>query len=475
MARWSRIALASLCLSSALTVGACAFQMDEGDGTPSDDIGTVEQGLTVCAAGKTVKGVDVSHWQGSINWSKVYGDGYRFVIMKASEGTGYTDDTFKTNWAAAKKAGLVRGAYHFFRPKYDGVAQAKHFVSVMGKLSTTDLPPVLDLEVQDGVSDATVISRAKAFLETVEKLSGKRPVIYTGYFFTSLGSPSGFAKYPLWVAHWGVSCPNIPSGGWKKWSFWQNTNKASVSGISGGVDGDKFNGTLADLKAFAHGPDHAVAGALDTATCKKLAGWAWDPDTPAKALDVSIYADGDNKTGTLVAKVSAGDKRDDLCTKLGSCNHGFSIALPEAFVDGQSHALRAYATGDMGGAVQLGSGTKTITCDPPVTGTGGSAGAAGAGGTAGATAAGGTGAWAGSDPGGAGGSAGEAGAAGDPGAEDSADSGDSGGCSTSPRKSNGSAWLAVALLGLTLGASRRRRYPPRRRCRKSAAERSSSH
>jgi MYXO-CTERM domain-containing protein len=463
MVRLARLTLAALSVCSALTVAACAFDMEEGGGTPSDDLGTVEEGLTVCAAGSTIKGIDVSHWQGSINWTKVYGAGYRFAIMKASEGTGYTDDTFKTNWAASKKAGLIRGAYHFFRPKYDGVAQAKHFVSVMGNLTTTDLPPVLDLEVQDGVSDATVISRAKAFLETVEKLTGKTPVIYTGYFFTSLGSPSGFSKYPLWVAHWGVSCPNIPSGGWKKWTFWQNTDKASVSGIGGAVDGDKFNGTLADLKAFAHGPDHKVAGALETATCKKLAGWAWDPDTPGKALTVSIFADGDNKTGTLVAKVSAGDKRDDLCTKLGSCNHAFSTALPDAFIDGQQHALRAYATGDMGGAVQLGTGSKSITCDPPTTGTGGSAGAAGAAGAAGSagaagdTGAGGTDGWAGaagSDPIGAAGSAGEAGAAGN---DASGDSGDSSGCSTSPRGTDGSAWLALAALGIALGASRRRR------------------
>src|SRR5258706_5555779 len=161
----------------ALVAAACAEP--DGEGYPHDDIGQAEEAVTVCAAGDTVKGLDVSHYQGAIDFAKLKAAGYKFAFMKATEGTGYTDEKFKTNWANAKSTGVLRGAYHFFRPSYDGVAQAKHFVSVMGALHDGDLPPVLDLEVQDGVSDATVIARAKDFLAKVKELSGRTPMIYS--------------------------------------------------------------------------------------------------------------------------------------------------------------------------------------------------------------------------------------------------------------------------------------------------------
>jgi MYXO-CTERM domain-containing protein len=450
----------------AVAVAACAFSPEEGGGTPSDDIGTAGEGLTVCAKGSTTKGIDVSHYQGTITWSKVYAAGYRFAIMKATEGTGYTDPNFKTNWANSKKAGLLRGAYHFFRPSVDGVAQAKHFVSVMGTLGDLDLPPVCDLEVQDGVSDATVIQRTKDFMKTVKSLTGRTPMLYSGYFFTSLGSPSGFSSYPLWVPNWGVSCPNIPNGGWKTWTFWQYTDNASVSGISGAVDADRYNGTLQNLKDWLSPPDKAATGSFDTASCSTLAGWAWDPDTPNTALTVSIY-DGDNKTGTLVKKVTADTKRSDLCTKLGSCNHSFSTSLPASYKDGVKHSLHAYTTGNAGGAVQLSNSPKAVTCAG--TGSGGSGGTAGAAGAAGAD----PGGAAGADPGGAGGadtggtsgsSGGKGGSSGhagssSAGANASGDtSSESGGCSVSSGTSDRG---GLGLIGLAFAAAialcRRRR------------------
>lgn len=463
----SRLALRlafGLCL-----IPACTFDDDDGAGTPSDDLGESRDGLTVCAKGSTVKGLDVSHWQGSIDFAKVKADGYRFVFMKATEGTSYVDDTFEKNWAAAKKAGLIRGAYHFFRPKYDGVAQAKHFASVMGTLTDSDLPPVLDLEVQDGVSDATVIARAKAFLAELEKRSGKKPVIYTGYFFTSLGSPSGFSGYPLWVAHWGVSCPNLPAGGWKTWKFWQFTDHANVSGIGGAVDANRFNGTLEDLIAFAKGPDHEVSGELESVSCDAAKGWAFDADTPAKALTVSVYADGNHDTGTLVGKMTADDKRSDLCAQLGSCNHGYSFAVPKSLHDGNAHALRAYATGDAGGPVLLSGSPKSVTCDPPppppssAGGTGGVAGSAGASGAP-SGGAGGAAGLAGVETGGSAGVSGSSGASGAATAPPLSPQGtaaeDSASCSSS-RSRDRSAGLALLASATALALSRRRRRSAR--------------
>jgi len=232
--------------------GGCAA---ERDGTASDGLRTTEQAQTVCAAGPTTKGIDVSHWQGTIDWQKVKGDGIQFAIAKATEGTSFVDPEFAANWAGMKQTGVLRGAYHFFRASSDGVAQAQHFVQVMGPLADGDLPPVLDLEVMDGQPSATVIQRSKDFMAEVEKLTGRTPMLYSGGFFKSLGNPSGFSQYYLWDAHWGVSCPNIPDAGWSTWTFWQYTDKSSVAGIGNGstsaVDGDEFNGSLQDLIKFA--------------------------------------------------------------------------------------------------------------------------------------------------------------------------------------------------------------------------------
>jgi MYXO-CTERM domain-containing protein len=177
---------------------------------------------------------------------------------------------------------------------------------------------------------------------------------------------------------------------------------------------------------------------------------------------VSIYADGDTKTGTLVTRVSAGDKRDDLCTAIGSCNHGFSVALPDEWLDGQTHSLEAYATGDQGGPVKLSGGPKSITCDTPVTGSGGAAGAGGAAGSAGSD----TGGTAGSDTGGSAGTssrgssgstssgkkAGSAGSSSKP----TPESGDSGSCSTSSGSSRKDPALALLMVGALFGLRRRR-------------------
>jgi GH25 family lysozyme M1 (1,4-beta-N-acetylmuramidase) len=212
--------------------------------------GERSDGLTVCPGSQTLKGVDVSKYQGSISWSKVKASGRAFAFARVSDGTSYPDATFATNWSGMKSAGMVRGAYQFFRASQDPVAQGKLMMKKMGTLQSGDLPPVVDVEVMDGQSAATLVSRLKKWLVTVQNGTGKKPIIYTSPgFWSGLGNPSGFTDYPLWVANWGVSCPSMP-GSWKAWPFWQTSDKGSVSGISGAVDLDVFNGSLAALKAF---------------------------------------------------------------------------------------------------------------------------------------------------------------------------------------------------------------------------------
>ena len=193
-------------------------------------------------------GIDVSHWQGAIDWDGVAGDGVEFAFIKATEGGDYTDPRFAANWAGARQAGVVRGAYHFFRPQTDAMAQAAHFLRTV-PLAPGDLPPVLDVEVTDGRSLDVVAAGVRTWLQEVERATGRRPIIYTRASFWTAQMGGGYGGYPLWVAHYGVASPNIPSG-WSGWTFWQHSDAGRVDGIAGDVDLNWFNGDRDALEAF---------------------------------------------------------------------------------------------------------------------------------------------------------------------------------------------------------------------------------
>ena len=200
-------------------------------------------------------GIDVAHWQGTINWSKVKAAGMQFAFMKATESTTYTDTQLATNWAGVQAAGLYRGAYHFARPKVGTApAQAKYFVSKVGSFQGAGtLPPVLDLEASGGLGVTALRSWTASWLQTVEQLTGRTPIIYVSPAFWEhyLGNSTAFTRYPLWIAHYGVTTPRVP-GGWPTWTFWQRTSSGTVSGISGNVDMNRFNGTTAQLAALSN-------------------------------------------------------------------------------------------------------------------------------------------------------------------------------------------------------------------------------
>ncbi len=201
------------------------------------------------------KGIDVSHWQGEINWPAVAGDGISFAFVKATERDSLTDSKFAFNWAGMKSAGILRGAYHFFRPSVDARAQAEHFATAVGALRANDLPPVLDLESRDGVSNDRIVESAKLWLDTVEGLLNRKPIIYTGPFFwndhlVGGGNPPAWSgDYSLWVANYQVSQPLIPRG-FNTWTFWQFTDKGTVAGVQNRVDLNWFHGTEDDLREF---------------------------------------------------------------------------------------------------------------------------------------------------------------------------------------------------------------------------------
>lgn len=196
-------------------------------------------------------GIDVSDYQGAIDWKAARASGLTFAIAKATQGTHNVQDTFASNLAGMRAAGLTAGAYHFLDWNVDPVAQAQHFLSVY-RPQNGDLPPTLDCEACTVRSNDAIASIA-AFLRTVEPhLGGARMLLYLSYSFPDdhLNGGSGFSGHPLWVAAYN-SDPNPPvPAAWAKATMWQWTDHASVPGVSGPVDGDRFCGSIADLHAF---------------------------------------------------------------------------------------------------------------------------------------------------------------------------------------------------------------------------------
>src|SRR5579863_6983254 len=185
---------------------------------------SVDEAGMVCPIGPTVKGVDVSHYDGAIDWGMVKGAGIDFAVIKATEGLSVTDPEFAPNFKLAGQNGIIRGGYHFLHPMDDAVMQADYFLSVLGPSLPGDLPPSIDLEVTDGLSNAAVAASALAFAQRIVEKTGRTPIIYTSMsFMSSIADPTGsWNDYSLWVASRGVPCPNMPPE-WTQWAIWQTT------------------------------------------------------------------------------------------------------------------------------------------------------------------------------------------------------------------------------------------------------------
>lgn len=195
--------------------------------------------------------VDVSNNNGgTIDWARVKAAGICGVLLKATEGTSFTDGTYATRRAAATAAGLHVGAYHFAHPEEDAVAQAEYFCSVIGKLKPTEFKPVLDLEI--GTPSPALTPWIKAFNQQVSKELGWLPIFYSySSYITSLKleSPVGNG---LWLASYGRNDGQdygaVVPAPWKKWNLHQYTSSATVGGIVGKVDlshATTLNGLLA--------------------------------------------------------------------------------------------------------------------------------------------------------------------------------------------------------------------------------------
>lgn len=246
----SRLAVTLVAVASAIHLAGCAPEPPDSS-NPWEETSEEDGALRVCADGATVQGVDVSYYQEKIDWKAVAGTSVKFAIVRVSDGIGFSDPRFQENWKGAKEAGLVRGVYQFFRPAQDPVKQADLVIDALAAdpIGEGDLPVVLDVETQDGVSNATLRARMKTWLDRVETATGKKPIVYTAAFMQNVVG-GGFADYTLWVANYTSECPLVPSG-WTDWSMWQYSDKGKVAGIQGNVDRNVWNGTLDDLLAFA--------------------------------------------------------------------------------------------------------------------------------------------------------------------------------------------------------------------------------
>lgn len=213
-------------------------------------------GETSYPAEYTVRGIDVSHYQGSIDWSRLRNanmgsDPVSFVMIKATEGGTLMDDYFNENFYQARRNGLLRGAYHFLTPDVKAKEQARFFLR-QAHLEEGDLPPVLDIEderkwLASGKSKAEIQRMALAWLEEVEEHYGVKPIIYSSYRFRrDILSDKRFDAYPFWMAHYYVSQPARDIA----WTFWQHTDCGKLTGIKGPVDCNVFFGSMAELEGM---------------------------------------------------------------------------------------------------------------------------------------------------------------------------------------------------------------------------------
>jgi len=197
-----------------------------------------------------IQGIDVSYWQGDIDWRKVREAGIHFAYIKATEGGDHLDPKFRENWHAAKRAGIARGAYHFIYWCRLASEQADWFVRNVPR-DPDALPPVLDLEwhthsktCPQKISRELALKKIKIILEAMEQHTGKRPIIYTDPMFHRDVLRGEFKSYQFWLRSVAAEPHEIYPD--RAWAFWQFTTTGSVPGVKGEVDRNIFNGSRSD-------------------------------------------------------------------------------------------------------------------------------------------------------------------------------------------------------------------------------------
>jgi GH25 family lysozyme M1 (1,4-beta-N-acetylmuramidase) len=334
------VAVWSLLLS--VVAGGCL-------GGPEDDPGVWQLQLKeACPPADVVLGIDIASYQhgAPIDWAQVAA-ARRFVIIKATEGTSYTNSYYADDSTQARAHGMIVGSYHFLRYTSTGAAQAQHFLdAVGGTVPAGDLPAMLDVEnTGDSATAAQRVTIMGDWLDAVESATGRTPMIYSGAWYWAgsyLGTPTGFSDHPLVWAAYTTACPQIPNDfpGLAMWQYLGDTG--STPGISGACDQDQFYGTEADLLALANGgPDYrgeslgaggqsypvVADGAVDVEVGQTITGWvklrntgkaAWQPGVvflaPVPRDQASPFVSpswtSDHRISTVAAAVAPGEVGD---------------------------------------------------------------------------------------------------------------------------------------------------------------------
>lgn len=200
-----------------------------------------------------VRGVDVSHYQGNIDWDALQSQGIMFAYIKATEGSSHEDSTFQTNWKNVVQTDLRAGAYHFFSFESSGLEQAENFI---GAVSAIDhmLPPVVDVEPYGSFKTIKDTPEAdaelKAWINRVEAEYGMRPVIYTTEAFYKDFIAAKFGGYDIWIRSVYKSPANSIH-----WKFWQYSNRMRLKGYDGEeryIDMNAFNGSIEDFYSYGN-------------------------------------------------------------------------------------------------------------------------------------------------------------------------------------------------------------------------------
>jgi lysozyme len=197
-----------------------------------------------------VKGFDISHHQGDIQWQQISPKSYQFVYLKATEGGDFKDRKFQDYWLQAREQGLTVGAYHFYRLCRDGAIQAQNFIETVPNKADA-LPPVIDLEYDSHCINTytreQLLKEIQVMHDRLSQHYGKQPIFYTSKAFYNIILGGEFTKTPLWVREY-KGKPDLKGN--PKWLFWQHTNQGQIKGIPKEVDLNVFNGDEEDWMHF---------------------------------------------------------------------------------------------------------------------------------------------------------------------------------------------------------------------------------
>lgn len=197
--------------------------------------------FTLLPSAQAVEGMDVSVFQGEVDFAAARSGGLEAVYIRSSYGSGGIDARFLQNCAGARAAGLPFGLYHYLVAQDPTGAQreAEHFAALIGAQSYS-CRPVLDFENVRGLDPEQATAVALAFLERLEELTGQRPMIYADAYTASAKLEDRVSVYPLWLAQWDVAEPSLSGTPWQEWTGWQYTDVGHMEGVAGYVDRDQF-------------------------------------------------------------------------------------------------------------------------------------------------------------------------------------------------------------------------------------------